>query len=178
MNQITGYLDGSNIYGSSESKQRELREGQGGRLRVQKVRGRSLLPENRGECTDDNDELACFKAGDTRVNEQVELAVMHTIWLREHNRVAAELARLNPGWSDETLFQEARRIVVAEMQHITYNEFLPLVLGRDYMDKFELTPRDSGFTQLYDDTLNPSITNVFATAAFRFGHSLIQSHMQ
>lgn len=63
------------------------------------------------------------------MNEQVELVVMHTLWMREHNRVAAELARLNPSWGDETLFQEARRVVVAEMQHITYNEFLPLVLG-------------------------------------------------
>jgi len=46
------------------------------------------------------------------------------------------------------------------------------------MEKFELMPRDSGATQLYDESLNPSITNVFATAAFRFGHTLIQSHIQ
>lgn len=67
--------------------------------------------------------------GDGRVNEQVNLALMHTVWLREHNRVAKELARLHPNWSDEALFQEARRVVVAEMQHITYNEFLPIILG-------------------------------------------------
>lgn len=63
------------------------------------------------------------------MNEQVNLAVIHTVWMREHNRVADELARLHPQWSDEALFQEARRVVNAEMQHITYNEFLPIILG-------------------------------------------------
>jgi len=52
------------------------------------------------------------------------------------------------------------------------------LIGRNYMEKFELSPRDSGTTRLYDESLNPSITNVFATAAFRFGHSLIQSQIQ
>ena len=55
---------------------------------------------------------------------------MHTLWAREHNRVAAELLKLNPTWTDEIVFQEARRIVVAEIQHITYDEWLPVLLSR------------------------------------------------
>ena len=63
------------------------------------------------------------------MNEQPLLTVMHTIWLREHNRIAENLVRAVPGQTDEFYYQHARRIVIAEMQHIIYNEYLPVIIG-------------------------------------------------
>lgn len=72
------------------------------------------------------------------MNEQLVLTCMHTLMAREHNRIAKTLIQINPHWDDETLYQEARRIVIALIQHITYNEFLPILLGKDVMEKFGL----------------------------------------
>ena len=71
----------------------------------------------------------CFLAGDDRVNENPLLTTMHTIWFREHNRVADQLIKVLPGQTDEFYYQEARRVVVAELQHITYTEYLPIIIG-------------------------------------------------
>ena len=111
--------------------------------------------------------------GDSRVNEQPNLAVMHTLFLREHNRVARQLQKINSKWNDETLFQETRRIVVAEWQHIVYNEWLPLILGQDNMKRFGLFPLTKGFSNSYKTDFDPRITNAFGAAAFRVGHTLI-----
>ena len=79
--------------------------------------------------------LRCFKSGDVRVNEHIGLASMHQLFVREHNRIAEVLGDLNSHWNDEQVFQEARRIVGAELQHIVFTEFLPSVLGQvsDYL---------------------------------------------
>lgn len=67
--------------------------------------------------------------GDTRVNTELNLVVIYTVWHREHNRVARELHSINPHWSDNILYQEARKIIIAEIQHITYKHWLPIMLG-------------------------------------------------
>ena len=88
------------------------------------------------------------------------------------------MQKLNSNWEDEKLYQEARRIVIAQLQHITYNEWLPIILGNKYMEKWSMHPKDSGYSENYDPSVNPTITNVFGTAAFRFGHSLIQGQIE
>ena len=142
MNQITHYLDGSMIYGSDSCHAKDLRVPDSYLLRMTNNPAshparpmKDLLPMtgNNHECRSGDGQ--CFLAGDERVNEQPGLTSFHTLMLREHNDVSKELASINPHWTNEKIFQETRRIISAIIQHITYNEFLPRVLGlRDHTD--------------------------------------------
>lgn len=85
--------------------------------------------------------------------------------------------KINPQWSDETLFQETRRIVIGELQHITYNEFLPVVVGQDLMRKYGLHPQTSGYYSGYDINTNAGILNGVATAALWFFASMTPKMM-
>ena len=76
-------------------------------------------------------------------------------------------------WSDETLYQEARRIVIAEWQHIVYNEWLPILLGKETLERFGLFPLTKGYSNNYRTDFDPRITNPFGAAAFRVGHTMI-----
>ncbi|XP_044118085.1 peroxidasin homolog isoform X2 [Neovison vison] len=175
INQLTSYLDASNVYGSSEHEARAIRDlaSQRGLLRQGVVQrsGKPLLPFAAGpptECMRDESEspIPCFLAGDHRANEQLGLTSLHTLWFREHNRVATELLALNPHWDGDTIYHEARKVVGAQMQHITYRHWLPKVLG-------EVGMKALGEYRGYDPGVNAGIVNAFATAAFRFGHTLI-----
>lgn len=105
----------------------------------------------------------CFNAGDFRVNEQIALVAMHTLWVREHNRIADILHQINKHWDAETVYQETRKIVGAMLQHITYNHYLPKILGDHALPPYH------GYTNVH-----PGVLNAFATSAFRFGHSMVR----
>ena len=93
--------------------------------------------------------------------------------MRQHNNIAMKLQEIKPDWGDERLFQEARKIVSAIMQHITYNEYLPIILNSKYMDQYDLSSKRGGFQTSYDENVDASIRNSFGVAVFRFGHSEI-----
>ncbi|XP_028026294.1 chorion peroxidase-like [Bombyx mandarina] len=114
--------------------------------------------------------------GDSHGNQFISLTAFHTLWSREHNRVAQALSRLNPHWDEDTVFMETRRILQAEFQHIIYNEWLPLLIGHQMMQLFNLSP-SSEYSSSYDPTVNPSITAEFSTAAMRFGHSIVDGRI-
>lgn len=88
--------------------------------------------------------------------------------------MATELSHINPHWSDEKVYQEARKIIGAFVQHITYREFLPIVLGSEVMRLFDLELQRKSFYKGYSPKVNPNPANAFGAAAFRFGHSLVQ----
>jgi len=182
INQITSFLDASNVYGSTKEHRNSLRLFRGGKMKfkdlfVRKALMPELLNPQEDECLSKSRNIHCFKGGDNRANEQPGLSSMHTMWLREHNRIVSQLSQLNPHWNDQRLFHEGRKIVGAQMQHITYNEYLPIILGERVMQVFELQLERQGYFGGYDRSVNPSAANVFSTAAFRFGHSLIPKNL-
>lgn len=170
MNVITAFIDGSNVYGSTASRAAWLRSGVGGKLKVSSHATGDLLPFNDG--TQDNaggNSTSLFVAGDIRSNEQAALAAMHTLWVREHNRLCDQIAAARPDLAgdDDAIYNRARAIVGALMQVITYNEFLPALLGDGAL------PAYTG----YDDSVNPTIANEFSTALYRVGHTMLSSEV-
>ena len=104
-------------------------------------------------------------AGDPRAAENPDLAAIHTLWVREHNWHVERLAKVHPQWSGDQLYRQARAIVTAEIQQVTYREFLPTLLGPGAI------PQWNG----YRSNVDPTISVEFSVAAMRFGHSIVSN---
>ncbi|XP_036080092.1 thyroid peroxidase [Rousettus aegyptiacus] len=177
MNSFTSFLDASTVYGSSPASEAQLRNWSSaeGLLRVNtrhRDRGRAHLPfpppgtpsrrlSPRGPLSPSS------SGGTAAASEAPALAALHTLWLREHNRLAAALKALNPHWSADTAYQEARKVVGALHQIITLRDYVPSILGPKAFGQHV------GPYKGYDPTVDPTVSNVFSTAAFRFGHTTV-----
>ncbi|NOY71914.1 MAG: peroxiredoxin [Gammaproteobacteria bacterium] len=169
-NESSSYLDGSMIYGSSKERADALRTFDGtGRLKSSASNVGELLPYNVDELeNEDNNDPSrqrFFIAGDIRANEHSVLTSIHTLFVREHNRVCLDLVTCDPGLAgaDETIYQQARKYVGGIIQSITFNEFLPTLLGNNGI---------SAYTG-YNPEVNAGVANEFSTVAFRLGHSML-----
>lgn len=164
INEITAWIDGSNVYGSDAERAAALRTLDGtGRLKTSEG---DLLPFNTdGLPNAGGDSPELFLAGDVRANEQVGLIAMHTLFVREHNRLAGEIAARDPNLDGEAVYHRARRRVIAQIQSITYREFLPALLGERGLRPY----------RGYRPQVVASIANMFSTGAYRFGHSALNA---
>jgi hypothetical protein len=180
INTLSSFIDASNVYGVANSRLDWLRDGPvdgnpadnaatlltapGGYLPRATARGNAAAapPMDLMGALTTTPEKAVV-AGDVRANENVALTSIHTLFAREHNRIVASLARTS--LSDEEKFQIARRVVGAEIQYITYNEFLP-TLG------VQLAPYRG-----YSSRVNPTISNEFAVVAYR-AHSMVHGEFE
>lgn len=168
--KISTFIDASMVYGSDTTRANALRTLSGGLL---KTSAGNLPPLNTAGLENANDahifpDSSMFLSGDIRSNENLELTSLHTLFLREHNQLASAIAVANPKLTDEQIYQRARRLVMAEVQSVTYQEFLPAMLGANALRPY----------QGYRSDVNPGLATEFSTAGFRVGHTLINDDIQ
>ncbi len=196
-NEITHWIDASMVYGSDQARADALRSFTGGRL---ETGADGFMRRNYDAATNGlenengpgaHDGTSFFLAGDVRANEQAGLTAMHEVFVRYHNAWADRLADENAGWTDEEIYQTARKIVGAQVQQITYEEWLPSMLGdaglehctdhdrRRKRDDHSLKRRGVGLESYagYDPSADPRLSVEFTTAVFRFGHTMLNERL-
>lgn len=152
-------IDLSLVYGSDEERFDALRAE--GSCRLRTFLGR-YLPLNFARLENEpTDSAKFFLAGDLRPNENPALTSIHTIFVREHNKLCGELERAFPLESAGKLFELARKVNIFQMQRIVYEEFLPAITGR----RLRLGP--------FNPSVSPAVSDIFSTAAFRLGHTMV-----
>ena len=157
INTVTGWLDGSQIYGSDAATAASLRTAD----------GHMKMSEGDNLPIVDGPQGPAFAAGDVRAQENPDLTALQVLFVREHNYQVDRLQEEHPHWSGDRLYETAKAITTAEMVNITYSEFLPHLLGEDAIERY----------RGYDPTVDPRITEEFAGAAYRFGHSIVSDEI-
>lgn len=180
---VTAFLDLSLIYGNSEAELKPIRSYEGGRLKMDKVNGKEYPPHNpNGDkiCFVESPGETCFLGGDPRLNQSPDLSILHIFYIREHNRLADILTKINSHWSDEKIFQESRRINIAQYQYVVYHEWLPLFLGENEMFDAKLIYHKNGseYVNDYNPNVNPAALNEHSSSAFRYYHSSIEGRLE
>ncbi|XP_052237797.1 peroxidase-like protein 3 [Dreissena polymorpha] len=172
-NDLTSFVDASNVYGSSEERLALLREGKTPFMKVTQGADGPRLPDGPDNVcrSDAANGIRCSIAGDVRVNEIPSLTSYHNVFVLEHNRLANGLRKYFP--DDEEAFQQTRKLLIGIMQKIVYDEFLPAFLSPTAMKKNKLA---SSKKYKYDPQLDPTAANVFGIA-FRMGHTWIPTFM-
>uniref|UniRef100_A0A182MKS2 Heme peroxidase 1 n=1 Tax=Anopheles culicifacies TaxID=139723 RepID=A0A182MKS2_9DIPT len=181
INAVSHYLDLSVVYGNSVQESLQLRDPNTGLLKIEQRDGQEWPPRHPNAsttCTLKTPEDSCYLTGDGRANQSPHLAILQITFVREHNRIARSLQALNPTWNAEKVFQEARRINIAEYQHIVFDEWLPIFLGRSFMFERQLLFNATGPSNDYGEFIHPGVINSHTTAAFRFFHSSIQGTLK
>ena len=172
-NTATGWLDLSQVYGSSRKVQERLRSGHGGLMAVQNIGGHQFpIFSQSADVETDNESRHNFACGDPRCNEHLMLLSYHVMFVREHNRLARAIHHEHPDLPDEEIFQQARLHNIHGYQKIIYEEWLPALLGKKNMYEF------MGEYRGYNAGAKPHIFDEFSAAAFRFGHAGVNDFMR
>lgn len=153
VNYPSHFIDLSVIYPLTQEKLAMLRSFSGGMFK---------WDDNMIMVKKENCESNCYFLGDFRAAGFASLAAIHSIFMRLHNMVAMDLAKVNPQWNDDMLFYEARKITIGIYQHIVYTEYVPSMLGQP---SFAVAGDGD-----YDNNMDPRTLNEFSNTAFRYLH--------
>lgn len=186
-NSATPIIDSSHIYGPSYGVHTILKDpNPTGLMKTYNpfpstYRLKPLLPQKTRRpdysCLRKSPDKYCLLAGDERGAMQPALMSLQILWLRLHNWLVYKLKEINPHWDYDRLFEEARRINIAYNQHITLNEWMPILLDASYLDRYYLRPAKL-YRYDYDPYIDPQISQPFAVAAYRFAHSTVPDHVE
>lgn len=172
-NVLSSFHDGGVIYGPDSNRVYELRALDGsGKFKYQYSDNNEIIPPYNVNQIDNAPDKnpGLFIVGDVRGNENIALTSIHTLMVREHNRLCDKIVKKEPDLKgkDEIIFQKARKYVIAIMQNITFYEYLVHLLGKDWISEYKG----------YDSSINCGVMTEFSTVGYRIGHTMLPPRLQ